>query len=639
MATPKNIGKYRIEGVLGRGGMGTVYKAFDPAIRRLVALKTISKASLDPSELQYVLARFRHEAQAVGRLTHPGIAAIYDYGEDVEVAYIVMELVNGKSLFQRIQSESRMELKEIGDIVGQLLDALGYAHAQGVVHRDIKPSNILIGEDGRIKITDFGIARIESSRLTQVGEIMGSPGYMSPEQFLGTEIDPRSDLYSVGVIAYELLAGKRPFTGNDAEVMRQVLNENPVNPSHYNPEISVQLDWAVQKALSKKRDDRFQTARDFAEAFARGIQASVRQRRREAPTTGIEDATTQRIDPELMEAAQALVNAREARAEASAAAQPEPVAVGSIATEAALKKARVLFVDDEERILSGLRSVFRHRYRVFTAANGAEALEFVQKFRPHVVVSDQRMPGMTGVELLRKVKEAAPATVRILLTGYADLAAMVGSINEGEVFRFIAKPWDNRELQKTIAEAAAIGLELAEIPQPPPERAVRLDAGILVIDTDEEIHRAVKELFAARCPVFWSRNLDEGFAVLREREIALVLFDVEQGGEEVVTTFKLLKREHPQILTTVLTRASDSDLMFKLINQVQVFRFLNKPVDLKLLRQDVQAALDRYQALRSTPELARLQRAAGADAEDDPSLAAKVLERVRSVKGWFGAKS
>ena len=286
MNTPTTIGKYQIQGVLGQGGMGVVYRAFDPAIQRPVAIKTITKSALDPTDLQYALTRFRHEAQAVGRLTHPRIAAIYDYGEDMDIAYIVMELVNGKSLFHHMQNQAKFGLKEIGEMIRQLLDGLGYAHELGVVHRDIKPSNILINDDGRLKLTDFGIARIDSSTLTQVGEIMGSPGYMSPEQFLGTDIDARSDIYSVGVIAYELLTDRRPFIGNNAEVMRQALNERPANPSDHNPKISVQLDWAVQKALAKKREDRFQTAKEFSERF--------RQRHRGEPPAGAARARCRR---------------------------------------------------------------------------------------------------------------------------------------------------------------------------------------------------------------------------------------------------------------------------------------------------------------------------------------------------------
>ncbi len=414
------IGKYQVQGVLGQGGMGIVYRAFDPAIQRPVAIKTITKSTLDPADLQYVLTRFRHEAQAVGRLTHPRIAAIFDYGEDTDIAYIVMELVNGQSLFHHTQNQARFGLKEVGELVRQLLDGLGYAHTQGVVHRDIKPSNILINDDdGRLKLTDFGIARIDSSTLTQVGEIMGSPGYMAPEQFLGTDIDARSDIYSVGVIAYELLTNRRPFTGNNAEVMRQALKERAANPSEHNPKISVQLDWAVQKALSKKQEDRFQTAREFSDAFVNGVAASLRQARRE-PTGTMADEPTQRIDPKLIQAARLLAGLPQAKADAP----PGPGApLGPPTETSAGRKTRILFVDDEERILTALRSVFRLDYRVFTATNGREAVEIVKKFQPHVVVSDQRMPEMTGVELLRGVKEVAPMTVWMLLTGYSDLAA------------------------------------------------------------------------------------------------------------------------------------------------------------------------------------------------------------------------
>ncbi|MGH8710909.1 MAG: serine/threonine-protein kinase, partial [Burkholderiales bacterium] len=166
MTHPAKIGKYDIQGVLGKGGMGVVYKGWDPAISRRVAIKAITKASLDAGELKQVMNRFRHEAQAVGRLVHPRIVQIYDYGEDYETAYIVMELVNGKTLAQHLAQEVCYEIREVGEIIRQLLDGIGHAHGEGIVHRDIKPSNVMINFDGRIKISDFGIARIEFSDLT-----------------------------------------------------------------------------------------------------------------------------------------------------------------------------------------------------------------------------------------------------------------------------------------------------------------------------------------------------------------------------------------------------------------------------------------------------------------------------------------
>jgi len=643
MNTHATIGKYQVQDVLGQGGMGIVYRAFDPAIQRTVAIKTITKSALDPADLQYVLTRFRHEARAVGRLTHPRIAAIYDYGEDDELAYIVMELVNGQSLFHYMQGEARFGLKEIGELVRQLLDGLGYAHEQGVVHRDIKPSNILINDDGRLKLTDFGIARIDSSTLTQVGEIMGSPGYMSPEQFLGTDIDPRGDIYSVGVIAYELLAARRPFIGNNAEVMRQALNERPANPSDLNPKISVQLDWAVHKALAKKREDRFQTSREFSEAFVKGIEASLRQARREPAPGAVVDEPTQRIDPKLVQAARMLAGLQQARAESPTrpgAAPPAPVAPAAPAPAAeaepatvspAGRKARILFVDDEERIVSALRSVFRAHYHVFTATNGPEALEFVRKFQPHVVVSDQRMPEMTGVELLRRVKALAPNTVRMLLTGYSDLAATVGSINDGEVFRFISKPWDNQEIQKTVAEAAAIAFELAATAATPPILPDQMEAGVLVIEAGDETLRTVTRLVGGACPVYHAKSLDDGLNQLATHETALIVADLAGRGEEMVAAFKALKQERPEILSIVLTEASDSELVIELINQAQIFRFINKPVNPDLLRQHAQAALVRYQSFKQNPHLTRQYQVVSAAG----AVSQKILARVKALKSWF----
>jgi len=643
MSLPSQIGKYQIQGVLGQGGMGVVYRAFDPAIHRAVAVKTITKSSLDPADLQYALTRFRHEAQAVGRLTHPRITAIFDYGEDADLAYIVMELVNGQSLFHHIQNQARFGLKEIGEMIRQLLDGLGYAHSLGVVHRDIKPSNILINEDGRLKLTDFGIARIDSSTLTQVGEIMGSPGYMSPEQFLGTDIDARSDIYSVGVIAYELLANRRPFTGNNAEVMRQVLGERPVNPSEYNPKISVQLDWATQKALAKKQADRFQTAKEFSDAFVKGIEASIRQSERAAGPANMADEPTQRIDPNLVQAARMLAGLKPqpiadapTQPNVVAPAAPPPVPAPSRVqpgTAAPGTKARLLFVDDEERILNALRSVFRMNYEVLTAGNGAAALELVKKFRPHVVVSDQRMPEMTGVELLRQVKEAAPATVRLLLTGYSDLAAIVGSVNEGEVFRFVSKPWDNQEIQDIIAEAARIALELAEKAASPPILPEKMDAAVVVIGADRDTAAAVNRFIGGACPVREVPDFDRAVGLLEAHETALIIADIANRGEESLAAFKVLKHERPEILVIVLAESSDSELVIELINQAQIFRFINKPVNLDRLKQHSQAALTRYQSFKQNPHLTRQHQVAAAG--DDGSVSAKILARVKALKSWF----
>ncbi len=646
---PKNIGKYEVQGILGRGGMGVVYKAFDPAIHRQVAIKTITKSALDPSELQYAIARFRHEAQAVGRLTHPRIAAIYDYGEDTELAYIVMELVNGKSLYEHLHNKAKFDLQEIGEIMHQLLDGLGYAHSQGVVHRDIKPSNLLVHEDGRIKISDFGIAHLDSSSLTQVGEIMGSPGYMSPEQFTGDEPDARTDIYAVGVIAYELLAGRKPFTGSNVEIMRQVISERPANPSDFNPKISIQLDWATHKALSKKREERFQTTREFEQAFTQGITTSLRANQTAAEKIASDDVPTQRLDPNLVSAARMIAGiqggaksaetppaAAKAAAPAAASATPAtPAKPVAPAFDTSGKKAKLLFVDDEERILTALRSVFRAQYNVFTASSGPEAMEFLKRFHPHVVISDQRMPEMTGVELLRQVRDFSPHTVRILLTGYSDLASIVGSINDGEVFRFISKPWDNTDIQKTIDEAAAIALELADMAATPVIVPDKVDCGVLVMDPDQRVFRAMGELMNNVCPVLHAPDIERALAILAEQEIAVIVADIRGSDKKSVAAFKMLKQNHPEILAIVITEASDSELAIDFINQAQVFRFLSKPLNLKFLQQHVHAALARYQSFRKSPRLLKQHRVAIGRAGDG-SVLGQLQGKIRSIKSWLG---
>jgi len=627
---PAKIGKYEIQGVLGRGGMGAVYKGFDPAIERAVAVKTIAKSSLDEGELQHLLARFRHEAQAVGRLAHPRIVQIYDYGEDEELAYIVMELVTGKTLQEHLTQHANYDLREVGEIIGQLLDGLGHAHAAGVVHRDVKPSNIMLNNDGRIKISDFGIAHTESSDLTQHGDVLGTPHYMAPEQFLGLAIGVPADLYAVGVIAYDLLTGTKPFVGTTATVMQQVLNQRPADPSSLNAKLSPMMDQVLQRALAKNAEERFQSAREFSEAFGRAIEASLAQES-PAPAAALPGAG-------LLNAARLIKTEAKVQAEPGTAAPPAGSAEGAISLDQSVKKARLLVVDDEERILSALKSMFRLRYHVFATTDGNKALEFMKKYAMHVIISDQRMPIMPGVELLRQAREISPASVRILLTGYSDLASIVGSINDGQVYRFISKPWNNEELQRTVAEAVTIALELADAKVAPVGLPQTMNAGVLVIDNDQEVFRVAKELIGGRCPVCYANSLDTALSAMQAQEIAVVVADVEAGDEDITGMLKLLKLENPQILTIVLTDASDSELVIHLINEAQIFRFLNKPVNVKQLKQHVEAALARYLAFWQTPQLLRQHKVRESEEVRNSSVGQKVLAGLKLLRGrWFGA--
>ncbi|MBZ0250305.1 MAG: response regulator, partial [Burkholderiales bacterium] len=311
-----------------------------------------------------------------------------------------------------------------------------------------------------------------------------------------------------------------------------------------------------------------------------------------------------------------------------AGAEAGAAAAATFAAGGDTKKARVLFVDDEERILNALRTLFRSQYHVFTAENGALALEFVKRFGIHVVVSDQRMPNMTGVELLRQVKDLSPNSVRMLLTGYSDLAAIVGSINEGEVFRFVKKPWDNEDMQKTIADAVAIAMELAAAPPAPAEPLAKLDASILVIDTSDALAEGLKSVLGGVAPIRLVASPEDALKALETEEVALIVADLSVGQDGLITLFKLLKAGHPEILSILVTEASDSELVIELINQAQIFRFLNKPIQVRQMRGHVEAALAKYRAFKQRPDLVRGQKPVESLQAKTSLWGAKLFERI-----------
>jgi serine/threonine-protein kinase len=268
MADPQKIGKYDIQSVLGKGAMGVVYKAFDPAIERPVAIKTVRKDLVDPDLVEQSMARFKNEAKAAGRLLHPNIVSVYEYGEDEANAFIVMEYVEGTGLREYLNRKASFDLGQITAIMSQLLLALDFAHERGVVHRDIKPSNLILTSSGSLKVADFGIARIDTSNLTTLGMVMGTPSYMSPEQCQGQTVDRRSDLFSAGVVFYELLTGEKPFAGAMETIGYKICHEDPKPPSTISKlTLSPTLDAVIATALEKKPDARFQNARAFSRAL------------------------------------------------------------------------------------------------------------------------------------------------------------------------------------------------------------------------------------------------------------------------------------------------------------------------------------------------------------------------------------
>lgn len=272
-ATPTRLGRYEIVEEIGRGAMGVVYLAKDPLIGRQVALKTFRVAySVKDEELQQFRSRFMREAQSAGILSHPNIVTIHDVVQESEegATFIAMEFIRGRTLKDIVQSSEPVDREFVVDVISQIGDALDYAHSKGVVHRDIKPANVLLTPEGRVKITDFGIARVDTSNLTHEGQLLGTPNYMAPEQILGREVDHRADIFSLGVVLYELLTRRKPFQGENLTVVsHRVIYEPFTPPEEFVPEFPAALRAILQRALEKAPEKRYQRAGEMAAELRR----------------------------------------------------------------------------------------------------------------------------------------------------------------------------------------------------------------------------------------------------------------------------------------------------------------------------------------------------------------------------------
>jgi len=259
--TLPTLGRYEVLKELGQGAVGTVYLGRDPKINREVAIKVLRYDEVSEDRLAEVKKRFYREAEAAGRLNHPNIVTIYDVGEDYDLTYIAMELLNGKDLSSYCREVNRLPATRVLEIIGLVAEALDYAHKNGVVHRDIKPANIMLLEGDQIKVADFGIARITGSTRTQTGDIFGTPNYMSPEQVAGKKVDGRSDLFSLGAVMYELLTGEKPFQADTlAAIMYNIANANYIPLRKLSTDYPKCCIKIVNKLLNKGVSKRFQNA-------------------------------------------------------------------------------------------------------------------------------------------------------------------------------------------------------------------------------------------------------------------------------------------------------------------------------------------------------------------------------------------
>src|SRR5262245_40742693 len=262
MMSIQMVGRYEITGELGRGAMGVVYKALDPTIGRTVALKTM-RLDVHGLDAQEMVRRFQNEARAAGVLNHPNIVTIYDAGEEDGIFYIAMEFIVGTTLHELLAEKHVLPTDEVVKLARQICRGLDYAHSNGIIHRDVKPANIMITANGTVKIMDFGIAK-SGGQVTNTGQVLGTPNYMAPEQVKGRPLDGRSDLFSLGVILYEMLTGEKPFVGqNVTTIIYKIVNETPITPRDLDVTVHPGLSAIVTKALAKAPDDRYQSGAEL----------------------------------------------------------------------------------------------------------------------------------------------------------------------------------------------------------------------------------------------------------------------------------------------------------------------------------------------------------------------------------------
>jgi len=446
--------------------------------------------------------------------------------------------------------------------------------------------------------------------------------------------DSRADIFSAGVACYEILTGYKPFIGDSVGALAHaVINVRPLNPTERNPALDAAFDAAILRALAVDPAQRFASARDFAMALDHAFEGRIWDG---------EDADATVPNIPIAEASRAAPVTTPRKIDFSAITRkidrstPNAAVASQALADTGAGRPSILFVDDEERILSAMKLLFKQLYDVHVTTDAAAALDMLKAKHFHVLVSDQRMPEMNGTELLSNAKMISPNTVRILLTGYSDLAAIIGSINEGEVYRFANKPWNTTEIRALLADAVAIGIALEDAP-PPLAGTEQPKEAVLIVDDDREIYLAARDLFGSSFRVLYATDLLKALDILRDEAVAVLVADIEGGQQNNRTLFKMLKREHPQILTIAMTAASDSDLVIELINQAQIFRFLNKPVKLTTLQQHVAAAMQQFQNYKMQPKLLLKQKveqpvSAEAKAADESSVGRLIFSALSSLR-------
>lgn len=449
MVIPERIGKYAISGLLGRGAMGVVYQGFDPHIHRPVAIKTIHKDLLgDTAAQDSIAARFRNEAQAVGRIAHPGVVAIYEFGEDADQAYIAMEFVQGRNLDQVLAGTPMLAEAQLLQIMDQLLDALAAAHAQGVWHRDIKPANLLLTAAGQVKLTDFGIARIEHLGLTQASSMIGTPGYMAPEQYMGEGIDQRADIFAAGVMLHRMLTGQLAFTGPAEVVMYKILNEPLPAPSQLTQGARpAAYDAVVARATAKRADDRYPSAQAFRQALQEAARASP-------VATADGDATVIVPLAHWARAVEAAASLRSGALPVSGTAAAPPTG-WDLQTLSRIERSLASFVGPMARLL--VRDAARRCSDVASLATAvSQHIEQDQQRQQFLSAATRNMPGATAIGTMPPTSAPLPAPASAataldapLSEAFKSQVTLILTRHLGPIARVVVKRAGERALDRT----------------------------------------------------------------------------------------------------------------------------------------------------------------------------------------------
>lgn len=532
--TPTHLGRYEILDEIGRGAMGVVYMAKDPLIGRLVALKTFrATEALQGRDLEMFRARFIREAQSAGILSHPNIVTIHDVVEESEegVTFIAMEYVRGTNLKDVLRSETRLSIEEAAHVVAEVAEGLEYAHSRGVVHRDVKPANILLTEDRRVKLTDFGIARFGTSNLTHDGQLLGTPNYMAPEQIRGEAADHRADVFSLGVVLYEMLTGEKPFQGENVTVVtHRIAYEDFIPPDRHGPGLPAAVERVLERALAKDPDERFPSVAEMAQALA-GALKELRNQELLNETQEIvlelapEDASLESEAGDQGPVAESEAAAVEGSSEAARAPRGAPgadlaAALGralSVAGRGARRAAELIVPDSLERppVLRLLVVAVVTAALSTGIAWGVWFLVRPEASGPDWAVQspihDQRVQALPVLRQATDALEAGESHVAVdLLRAAETLAPDVEAI--GEIRRRVEQSMESAELAEAraeeVSEALAQAHEAARVghwneARTAAEAALAVDeaneeAQTLLADADQALERLAREREARR---------------------------------------------------------------------------------------------------------------------------------------------